>query len=53
MRRRDDNIKIYLTEICDDVDHIRLARDRVQCQVLVNLAMNLRDPYKAGIFLTK
>jgi hypothetical protein len=46
-RRWEDNIKVDLKEIAiDGANWIRLARDRVQSQVFVNTAMNLRVPYR-------
>jgi hypothetical protein len=42
-RSLEDNIKMYLGEIvCDDVNWIYLAQDRVQWQILVNKGTRLR-----------
>jgi hypothetical protein len=30
-----------------------LAQNREECRSLMNTALNLRDPQKAGIFLTR
>jgi hypothetical protein len=41
--RRDGNIKMDLKRImCEDVDWIRLAQDRVQWWTLVNMVMNVQ-----------
>jgi hypothetical protein len=46
-------LKRILNEIgCAVVDRIQLAQDRVHWQDVVNMETNLRDPYKAGNFLT-
>jgi hypothetical protein len=52
-RRWEDNIKIDLIKIgWDGVDWICLAHDKDRWQALVNTAMNLWVPKKAGNFLT-
>jgi hypothetical protein len=44
-RRWEDNIKMDLREIgIDGTNWIRLAQNRVQCRVVVNMVMNLRVP---------
>jgi hypothetical protein len=48
-----DNIKIDLRKIeWDDMDWIDLVQDRDQCRALVKTAMNHRDPYNFGKFLS-
>jgi hypothetical protein len=45
MHRWEDNIKMDLREIgIDGANWIRLAQDRVQRRVFVNMVMNLRVP---------
>jgi len=45
-------LKMHLKEIwCEVVDWIHLANDRVQCRVLVTVAINLQIPQKAGNLL--
>jgi hypothetical protein len=44
-RRWEDNIKAYLQEVgCGGMEWIELAQDRDRWRVLVNAAMNIRDP---------
>jgi hypothetical protein len=44
-RRREDNIKMDLTEIgCGCMDWIHLAQDRDRCRALLNSIMNHGDP---------
>jgi hypothetical protein len=52
-RRWKDNIRMDLREIgWEGVDCIYLAQDRDQWRAVVNTALNLRVPQKAGNFLT-
>jgi len=52
-RRWEDNIKMDLQEVgCGVMDWMELAQDRDGWRALMNVVMNLRDPYKAGNFLT-
>jgi hypothetical protein len=43
-RRWEDNIKLDLREMFYGANWIRLAQDRVQWWVFVNMVMNLRVP---------
>jgi hypothetical protein len=44
-RRRENNIKMYLTETgIDGANWVRLAQDRVQWRAFVSTVMNLRVP---------
>jgi hypothetical protein len=53
-RRWKDNIKMDLREIgIDGTNWIRLAQDRVRWRAFVSIVMNLRVPYKGGIFFDK
>ena len=51
--RWEDNIKMDFQEVgCGDMDWIGVVQDRDRWGALVNAAMNLRVPQKAGNFLT-
>jgi hypothetical protein len=52
-REWEDNIRLDLWEIvCGVVGWMHVARDKDKSRVFVNAVINLRDPYKAGYFLT-
>jgi hypothetical protein len=52
-RRHDNNIRMDFREIrWEGVEWIHVAQDREQWLALLNTVMNLRDPKKAGNFLT-
>jgi hypothetical protein len=51
-RRCEDNNKMDLKGMgCEGVDWIQVAQSRDQWQTLLNMAMKLRVPQKAGNFL--
>ena len=42
MNRWENNIKMNLIKIgCEDVEWFKVARDRVQCLVVANMAVNV------------
>jgi hypothetical protein len=40
--RRQDTCRVNKEIVCDDVEWIQLAQDRIRCWDLVNMVMNLR-----------